>query len=97
MTDSYRAVVPEDYEFVEAQVPVFLPGADGTREMVGDAVVSKDGEILITMKTTDGAKRVVDMLSEGCLRGVSFDLRAAQPACNFDQGTFVFEPPYLIG
>lgn len=97
MTDSYRGVVPEDYEFVEALVPVFLPGADGTRETVGDAVVSKDGEILITMKTNDGARRVVDMLTIGSLRGVSFDIRPGQPACNFDHGTFELDPPYLIG
>jgi hypothetical protein len=59
----------------EGRIPVYMPG--GSRVVVGYATIANDGTINIQMRDTDDVSDLVNKLSVGAIKGVSFDYREA--------------------
>lgn len=65
-------------EETKAKIPVYLPYGDGTRVEVGDAVLN--GNMVEIELTGSAGERLHDMLTDGMLKGVSFDYGMARPS-----------------
>lgn len=61
----------------EGRIPVYMPG--GSRVVVGYATIANDGTINIHMQDTDDVSDLVNMVSQGAIKGVSFDYLEAKP------------------
>jgi hypothetical protein len=69
-------LVNEKTTQTQACIPVYMPGGS-SRVVVGYAVINSDGLITIKMHDIEDSSKVVQMLSDDMLKGVSFDYREA--------------------
>lgn len=67
-----------EYEEGRGQVSVYLPSKTGAPLVIGDAIITKEGDMAIFFHDKDMVKVISSMMEEGLLKGVSFDY--ADPA-----------------